>query len=139
MTRNEWQKVVLKSMQTKGPVCWGVVDNPFTPTIEIGEVEVIPWKLGNAEYDAPMYSKNETVLPATAIDPPGSKAVVGRWRPGGLEPCQLSWLGPTGCARRWFLRWVLRGRWWTALASHSFPANVHFDQIWDKGMVGVWD
>lgn len=38
ITRNEWQKVVLKSVQTKGLVCWGVVGTPFTPTVEVGEV-----------------------------------------------------------------------------------------------------
>lgn len=33
-----WQKVVFTSVQSKGPVCWGVVGNHFTPMIEVGEV-----------------------------------------------------------------------------------------------------
>lgn len=70
-----------KTIQAKGPVCWGVAGNPLTPTSEVMEVYVIPWKLGSTEYHVPMSSKTEAVLPDTAIDHQGSNDVVGN---GGL-------------------------------------------------------
>lgn len=89
----------------------------------------------------PVSSKNDTVLPATAIDLRGSRVVVRGWGPGGLGPCKSSMARPNKLCMLIVSAadFMGLGQQWSAWASHSPPTNVPFGHIYGKGLTEASD